>query len=97
MRAYLTVDAVTDGLFRLAREVFGIRVEERPGGMGWHEDVRTLALIDDATGEPLGTCLWDPWDRHGKMAGTVGFMDLIEADAPEPGPMARSRPRSRCS
>ena len=85
VRAYLTVDAVTDGLFRLAREVFGIRVEERPGGMGWHEDVRTLALIDDATGEQLGTCLWDPWDRHGKMAGTVGFMDLIEADAPAPG------------
>ena len=51
--------------------------------MGWHEDVRTLALIDDATGEQLGTCLWDPWDRRGKMAGTVGFMDLIEADAPE--------------
>jgi len=47
--------------------------------------VRTLALIDDATGEQLGTCLWDPWDRLGKMAGTVGFMDLIEADAPEPG------------
>ena len=85
VRPYLTVDGVTDGLFRLAREVFGIRVEERAGGMGWHEDVRTLALIDDATGEQLGTCLWDPWDRLGKMAGTVGFMDLIEADAPERG------------
>ena len=69
VRAYLTVDAVTDGLFRLAREVFGIRVEERAGGMGWHEDVRTLALIDDATGELLGTCLWDPWDRHGQDGG----------------------------
>ena len=85
VRPYLTVDGLTDGLYRLAREVFGIRVEQRPGGMGWHEEVRTLALIDDATGEQLGTCLWDPWDRRGKMAGTVGFMDLIEADAPAPG------------
>jgi thimet oligopeptidase len=85
VRPYLTVEGVTEGLFRLAREVFGIRIEERAGGMGWHEDVRTLALIDEATGEQLGTCLWDPWDRLGKMAGTVGFMDLIEADAPEPG------------
>jgi thimet oligopeptidase len=85
VRPYLTVDGVIEGLIRLAREVFGIRIEERPGGMGWHEDVRTLALIDDATGEQLGTCLWDPWDRLGKMAGTVGFMDLLEADAPTPG------------
>ena len=92
VRPYLTVEAVTEGLFRLAREVFGIRVEERPGGMGWHEDVRTLALIDDATGEQLGTCLWDPWDRRGKMAGTVGFMDLLEADAPPPVPTGTCPP-----
>jgi thimet oligopeptidase len=80
LRPYLPLSAVADGLFRLARDVFGIRVEERAGGIGWHEDVRTLALLDDATGEELGLCLWDPWDRPGKMAGTVGFMDLIEAE-----------------
>jgi hypothetical protein len=79
IRPYLPVDAVAEGLFRLARQVFGIRVEDGEVGMGWHEDVRTLVLVDDATGEVLGTCLWDPWDRPGKMAGTVGFMDVIAA------------------
>jgi thimet oligopeptidase len=79
IRPYLPVDAVADGLFRLAREVFGIRVDDGEPGLGWHEDVRTLVLSDDATGEVLGICLWDPWDRPGKMAGTVGFMDVIQA------------------
>jgi Zn-dependent oligopeptidase len=81
---YLTLDAVSEGMFRLAREIFGVRVEPREGGRGWHEDVRTLALIDDVTDEELGICLWDPWARHGKMAGTVAFMDLLEADPPGP-------------
>ena len=79
IRPYLAVDAVAEGLFRLAREVFGIRVDEVEGGLGWHEDVRSLVLVDDATGAVLGTCLWDPWDRPGKMAGTVEFMDVVEA------------------
>jgi len=79
IRPYLPLDAVAEGLFRLAREVFGIRVEDGEVGMGWHEDVRTLLLVDDATDQVLGTCLWDPWDRPGKMAGTVGFMDVIAA------------------
>ncbi|HEU0244843.1 MAG TPA: M3 family metallopeptidase, partial [Candidatus Limnocylindrales bacterium] len=81
LRPYLPLEEVARAMFRLVREVFGIRVEERPGGLGWHEDVRTLALIDDATGTELGTCLWDPWARDGKMAGTVAFMDLLESDA----------------
>ena len=84
LRPYLPLDAVQEGMFRLAREVFGIRVEEGQGGLGWHEDVRTLDLIDDATGELLGICLLDPWARDGKMAGTIAFMELLEADGPGP-------------
>ncbi len=84
LRPYLPLAAVQDGMFRLAREIFGIRVEEDPGGLGWHPDVRTLHLIDDATGEHLGICLLDPWARDGKMAGTLAFMELLEADGPGP-------------
>ncbi len=82
LRAYLPLASVQEGMFRLAREVFGIRVEEGPGGLGWHADVRTLHLVDDATGELLGICLLDPWARDGKMAGTIAFMELLEADGP---------------
>ena len=82
LKPYLPLDAVQAGLFRLAREVFGVRVEEGPGGLGWHEDVRSLRLIDDATDEVIGICLLDPWARDGKMAGTLAFMELLEADGP---------------
>jgi Zn-dependent oligopeptidase len=83
IRPYLPVEAVAGGLFRLAREVFGVRVDDGEPGLGWHEDVRTLVISDDATGEVLGVCLWDPWDRPGKMAGTVGFMEVIEVMPPD--------------
>ena len=81
-RRYLPMDGVAAGLFDLVREVFGIRVEERPERLGWHEDVRTLALYDDATGEQIGVCLWDPFERDGKMAGAIAFMEMLEADVP---------------
>ena len=81
LRRFLPLPNVLDGLFRLAHQVFGIRVEERPEALGWHEDVRTLALIDDATGEELGLCLFDPYARDGKAAATDAYMDLIAADA----------------
>ena len=81
-RRYLPMDGVAAGLFDLVREVFGIRVEERPERLGWHDDVRTLALYDDATGEQIGVCLWDPFERDGKMAGAIAFMEMLEADVP---------------
>jgi len=82
LRRYLPLTGVLDGLFRLVREVFGIRVEERPGGLGWNEDVRTLALIEESTGDELGLCLFDPWARDGKDASTSAYMDLLAADGP---------------
>ena len=81
-RRYLPMDRVVAGLFDLTREVFGIRVEERHERLGWHHDVRTLALFDDATGEQIGVCLWDPFERDGKMAGAIAFMEMLEADVP---------------
>src|SRR5262249_34061835 len=87
---YLTLDAVVGGLFQLARDVFGVRVEALPERYGWHEDVRTLALFDDATGERVGTCLWDPFARDGKMASTNAFAAKLEADPP--GPDGRPSP-----
>lgn len=84
LRRFLPLDAVLDGLVRLAREVFGIRVEERSETVGWNEDVRTLALVDDATNEQIGTVLFDPYARDGKMASTTAFMDLLEADPAGP-------------
>jgi Zn-dependent oligopeptidase len=84
LRRFLPLDAVLAGMFRLVRDVFGIRVEERPDALGWHDDVRTLALIDDATGEEISICLFDPYARDGKMASTNAFMDLLEADPAGP-------------
>ena len=81
LRRFLPMEGVLDGLCRLSRDVFGVRVEERDEALGWHEDVRTLVLIDDATGEELGLCLFDPFARDGKMASTDAFMDLLAADA----------------
>jgi thimet oligopeptidase len=84
LRRFLPLDGVLDGLFRLSRDVFGIRVEERPEALGWHDDVRTLILIDDATGGDVGICLFDPYARDGKNASTNAYMDLLAAPAAEP-------------
>jgi Zn-dependent oligopeptidase len=90
LRRFLPLSGVLEGLFRLSRDVYGIRVEERLEALGWHEDVRTLALIDDATGEQIGTCLFDPFARDGKLASTVAYMDLL--DTPAAGPDGEQGP-----
>jgi oligopeptidase A len=82
LRRFLPLQGVLDGLFRLSREVFGIRVEERPHALGWHDDVRMLALVDEATGEEIGVCLFDPYSRDGKDASSLAFMDLLASDGP---------------
>ena len=69
LRRFLPLPGVLDGLFRLSLErcsASGSR--NAPEALGWHEDVRTLVLIDDATGEELGLCLFDPYARDGKDA-----------------------------
>ena len=60
LRRFLPLEGVLDGLFRLAREVFGIRVEERPDALGWNDDVRTLALIEESTGMSSGCACSTP-------------------------------------
>jgi thimet oligopeptidase len=47
--AYLTLEAVLDGLFQLTQEVFGLRYVEVAEPRAWHPDVRLFEVLDAAT------------------------------------------------
>lgn len=46
LRPYLSVDSVLEGMFEIARRLYGVRVEPRPDTPVWHPDVRTYTLFD---------------------------------------------------
>ncbi len=63
LRPYFPFPRVLDGLFSLARDLFGIRVE--PADVStpvWHPDVRVYR-VQDADGRPLATFYLDPYSR----------------------------------
>ena len=53
LRPYFQLPAVIDGMFELAGELFGIKVEAADGEVEvWHPDVRFFRVIDVATNQP---------------------------------------------
>jgi oligopeptidase A len=59
---------VLDGLFTLARRLFGLHLREVAVGNLWHETARFFQ-IDDASGKPVGGLLIDLYARPNKRGG----------------------------
>ncbi|MEE4544105.1 M3 family metallopeptidase [Streptomyces sp. V4-01] len=69
LRPYFELDRVLhDGVFRAAREVYGLTVAERPDLPGYHPDVRVFEVFD-ADGSGLGLFLADLFARETKRGG----------------------------
>ncbi|MBY8881119.1 M3 family metallopeptidase [Actinacidiphila acidipaludis] len=69
LRPYFELERVLhDGVFRAAREVYGITLRERPDLPGYHPDVRVFEVFD-ADGSGMGLFLADFFARESKRGG----------------------------
>ncbi len=79
LRPYFPFPQVLDGLFEIARRLYGIRVTETDTLTTWHPSVRTFT-IHDADGEHLGSFFADFFPRESKRGGA--WMDALITGEP---------------
>jgi oligopeptidase A len=68
LRPYFPLPRVLTGLFDVAEQLFGVRIQERSGVPVWHKDVRFFD-IGDAAGKPVGSFYLDAYARPHKRSG----------------------------
>ncbi len=68
LRRYLPAPKVTEGLFRLARELYGLDIGAREGVPVWHDSVRYYD-VRNADGALVGGFYADLYARPGKRGG----------------------------
>ncbi|MFO7582374.1 oligopeptidase A [Guyparkeria sp.] len=83
LKPYFPADRVVEGLFRVVRRLFGIRVTEREGVPVWHPDVRFFE-IHDREGELRGRFYLDLYARKHKRGG-AWMADCIQRRRCEDG------------
>lgn len=86
LRPYFPIDRVIHGLFDLAGQIFGLRVQEGVAET-WHPDVQYYELFDADSGEMLGAFYADWHPRESKRGGA--WMNYLITGEREPG-----KPRS---
>jgi oligopeptidase A len=80
LRPYFPINRVISGMFEIAQQIFGLRIEEReteflaePQSSDlpevWHEEVKFYDLFDSETGEQLGSFYADWHPRESKRGG----------------------------
>ena len=68
LRPYFPLPRVLEGLFEIARRLYGIRIQERAGVSTWHADVRFYEIAAQ-DGAPIGGFYADLYARERKRAG----------------------------
>ena len=68
LRAYFPVSAVKPGLFALASQLYGIRLERDDSVATWHEDASYFRVLDE-DGSEIGGFYTDLYARNGKRTG----------------------------
>ncbi|KAF3439158.1 hypothetical protein FNV43_RR17433 [Rhamnella rubrinervis] len=85
LRPYFSLPKVMDGLFTLAKMLFGIEIEPADGlAPVWNNDVK-FYCIKDSSGSPIAYFYFDPYSRPSEKRGGA-WMDEV---------VARSRVLSR--
>ncbi|KAL8117883.1 putative cytosolic oligopeptidase A [Apium graveolens] len=85
LRPYFSLPKVMDGLFNLAKMLFGVTVESADGlAPVWNNDVR-FYCVKDSSGSPIAYFYFDPYSRPSEKRGGA-WMDEV---------VARSRVLSR--
>ena len=76
LRPYFPLPRVLDGLFALARRLFGVRIEAADGVPVWHEDVRFFRICDEH-GRELAAFYLDPYSRPAEKRGGAWMDECV--------------------
>lgn len=74
--AYFPLGQVVDGMLEITGEVFGLEYRPVTGGRVWHPDVRSVVIVDRATGVDIAVAHMDLHPRDGKFSHAAAF-DLV--------------------
>lgn len=83
LRPYFPMSRLQEGLFQLARELFGVEIVPSRHGGAWHDDVETFDLLD-ADGVHIGTFYTDWYPRSDKRGG-AWMLPLAQGGPTEDG------------
>jgi oligopeptidase A len=76
LRPYFPLEQVLDGLFALAKRIFGIVITAADGEAPvWHPDVRYFQVADEQTGGAIAAFYLDPYSRPAEKRGGA-WMDV---------------------
>ncbi|HEX6749236.1 MAG TPA: M3 family metallopeptidase [Longimicrobium sp.] len=81
LRPYFPMDRVLEGLFEIARRLFGVVVRRVPSEEVWHPEVEMWEM-EDESGEVLGRFYTDWFPRDSKRAGA--WMNGLVVGGPRP-------------
>lgn len=77
LRPYFPLPQVLDGLFSLAKRIFGVTIAAADGQAPvWHEDVRYFQIASEA-GETISHFYLDPYSRPAEKRGGAWMNDCI--------------------
>jgi oligopeptidase A len=77
LRPWFPLPRVLEGLFALARTLFGVEIRPADGeARVWHPDVRFFRVFD-ASGEPLAAFYLDPYSRPGEKRGGAWMDECV--------------------
>ncbi|MCH6258240.1 M3 family metallopeptidase [Puniceicoccaceae bacterium K14] len=83
LRPYFAIDKVLSGMFRIAENLFGLRIQNHDGPeRGWHKEVKVYDLFDES-GELLGYFYADWHPREEKRSGA--WMNYLYTGGPLAG------------
>jgi len=68
LRQYFPVQKVIGGLFELAEQLYGVKLQAQDGVASWHEDVRYYSIQNEG-GALMGGFYTDLFARSGKRSG----------------------------
>ncbi|KAA8531477.1 hypothetical protein F0562_006170 [Nyssa sinensis] len=77
LRPYFSLPKVMDGLFNLAKMIFGIDIESADGlAPVWNNDVR-FYHVKDSSGSPLAYFYFDPYSRPSEKRGGAWMDEVV--------------------
>jgi oligopeptidase A len=77
LRPYFPLPQVLDGLFGLAKHIFGVTITAADGQAPvWHQDVRYFEIADE-TGNPIAYFYLDPYSRPAEKRGGAWMDECI--------------------
>ena len=76
LRPYFPLPRVLDGLFALARRLFGVRIEAADGVPVWHEDVQFFRIYDEH-GREIAAFYLDPYSRPAEKRGGAWMDECV--------------------